>query len=117
MWLRFSFTFSPVPSLHTPFLGPVPSAITPEDYIHVPPPIRTYRKSLVSSTVTPIHIHADSPSTFFQMSAVQPSPAGFVYIIAVNITFVNMNIFQIHEVSYIYYIITLVTLFHSISNL
>jgi hypothetical protein len=65
---------SPVPSLHTPALDPLPSALTPEDDLHVLPPTRTYTKTLVSSTAKPIPIHADSPSTSFQMSAVQPSP-------------------------------------------
>jgi hypothetical protein len=41
----------------------------------------------VSSTVTPIPIYADSPSTSFQMSAVQPSPTA-------------ANIFAVRETSF-----------------
>jgi hypothetical protein len=55
-------------------LDPLSSAVTPEDDLHVLPPTRTYSKTLLSSTLTPIPIHAHSPSTFFQMSAAQPSP-------------------------------------------
>jgi hypothetical protein len=51
----------------------LPSVTTPEDDLRVLPPTRTYSKTLVPSAVTPIPIHADSPSASFQMSAVQPS--------------------------------------------
>jgi hypothetical protein len=51
------------------------SVLTPEKDLHVPTPTRTYSKILVPSTVTPISIHVDSPSTSFQMSAIQPSPS------------------------------------------
>jgi hypothetical protein len=64
----------PYPSLHTPSLDPLPSVLTPEEDLHVLPPTKTYGKTLVPSPVTPIPIHADSPSTSFQLSAVQPSP-------------------------------------------
>jgi hypothetical protein len=63
-----------VPSLHTPSLDLLPSVVTHKDYIHFIPPTRTYSKTLVPSAVTPIPIHADSPSTSFQISAVQLSP-------------------------------------------
>jgi hypothetical protein len=64
----------PVPSLHTPSLDPFPSVVTHKDYICVLPPSRTYNKTLVPYSVTPIPIHAHGPSTSFQMSAVKPSP-------------------------------------------
>jgi hypothetical protein len=64
----------PEPSFHTASFDPVPSVFTPEDNLNVLPPTRTYSKTQVPSAVTPIPVHADSPSTSFQMSAVQPSP-------------------------------------------
>ncbi|XP_023721687.1 uncharacterized protein LOC111872233 [Cryptotermes secundus] len=64
----------PEPSLHIPSFDPLPLVSSPEDDLHGLPPTITYSKILVPSTVTPVPIHADSPSTSFQMSAVQPSP-------------------------------------------
>jgi hypothetical protein len=60
----------PDPSM--PSFDPLPSGLTPERDLNVLPPIRTYSKTLVPSAVAPVPIQADSPSTFFQMSAIQP---------------------------------------------
>jgi hypothetical protein len=46
--------------------------------LHVLTPTKTYSKTLVPSTVIPIPIHVDCPSTSFQMSAIQPSPSVLV---------------------------------------
>jgi hypothetical protein len=59
----------------TPSFDPVPSVLTPEKDLHVPTLTKTYSKTLVPSTVTPIPIHVDSSSTSFQTSAIQPSPS------------------------------------------
>jgi hypothetical protein len=65
-----------VPSLLTPHLDLLPSLLTPEDDLHDLPPTRTYSKrSLTSLTLTPTPVHAESPSTFSQISALQVSPA------------------------------------------
>jgi hypothetical protein len=53
----------PVASLHTPSFDPVPSFMT-----HNVIPPTTLIKTMVHSTITPIPIHADGPSTSFQMS-------------------------------------------------
>jgi hypothetical protein len=74
----------PVPSLHTPSLDPLPSAVTNEEYLHSP---TTYNKTLVPFSVTCIRSHVDGPSTSFQMSVVQPSPAA-------------TNIFAVKETSF-----------------
>jgi hypothetical protein len=95
-----------------PFLESLAFSLTPEYDIHVLPPTRTYCKTLVSSTVTPVPIHADSPSTSFQMSAVQPSQTGLVYVIPFTVTFVNMSIFQIHEVHHISAFILLILVYY-----
>jgi hypothetical protein len=65
----------------------LPSVSTPEDDLHVLPPTRTYSKTRVPSAVTPIPVHADNPSTSFQMSALQSSPTA-------------ANIFAAKETSY-----------------
>jgi hypothetical protein len=54
-------------------LDPLPSVITPKIIFNVLHSTRNYSKILAHSPVTPTPIHADSPSTSFQMSAVQPS--------------------------------------------
>jgi hypothetical protein len=59
----------------TPSFDPLPSVLTPEKDLHVLTPPKTYSKTLVPSKVTPVPIHVDSPSTSFQMSAIQPSPS------------------------------------------
>jgi hypothetical protein len=46
--------------------------------LHVLTTTKTGSKTLVPSRVTPIRIHVDSPSTSFQMSAIQPSPSALV---------------------------------------
>jgi hypothetical protein len=61
----------PDPSLHAPSFDPFPSVVTPEDDLYVILPTETYRKTLLSCAVTPFPIHADSPSTSFQIYAVQ----------------------------------------------
>jgi hypothetical protein len=66
---------------------PLTSVSTPEDDLHVLPLTRTYSKTQVPSAVTPIPVHADNPSTSFQMSAVQSSPAA-------------ANIFAVKETSF-----------------
>jgi hypothetical protein len=58
----------------TPSFDPLPSVLTPEEDLHVLTPTKTYNKTLVPSTVTPVPIHVGSPSTSFQMYAIQPSP-------------------------------------------
>jgi hypothetical protein len=47
--------------------------LTPEEDLHVLTPTKTYSKTLLPSAVTPVTVHAESPSTSFPMSAVQPS--------------------------------------------
>jgi hypothetical protein len=59
----------------TPSFDPLLSVLTAEDDLHVLTPTKTYSKTLVPSTITPIPIHVGSPSTSLQMSAIQPSPA------------------------------------------
>jgi hypothetical protein len=68
-----------LPQRHdTPSFDPLPSVLTPEKDLHVLTPTKTYSKTLVPSTVTPIPIHVHSPSTSFQMSAIKPSPSALV---------------------------------------
>ncbi|PNF29154.1 hypothetical protein B7P43_G12376 [Cryptotermes secundus] len=64
----------PDTSLHTPSFDTLPSDLSPVHDLKVLPPTRTYSKTLVPSAVAPVPIHADSPSTSFQMSAIQSSP-------------------------------------------
>jgi hypothetical protein len=92
-WLRFSPTTS-YPFIMYPFLESLAFSLTPESDIHVLPPTRTYRKTLVFSTVTPMQ-------TVLLLPAVQPSQIGLVHVIPFIVTFVNMSIFQIHKVPYI----------------
>jgi hypothetical protein len=63
-----------LPQPPDPF-DPLTSVLTPEKDLHALTPTKTYSKILVPTTVTPIPIHVDSPSTSFQMSAIQPSPS------------------------------------------
>jgi hypothetical protein len=60
--------------MYTLSFDPLPSGLTPERDLHVLSPTRTYSKTLVPSSVAPVPIHADSPSTSFQMSVIQQSP-------------------------------------------
>jgi hypothetical protein len=62
----------PVPSIHTSSFNPFFSVTSRKDNIHVISPT-TYSRTLVPSPVTPIPVHADSPSSF-QMFRAQPSP-------------------------------------------
>jgi hypothetical protein len=75
----YTLTNSAVQSLpqppDAPSFDPLPSVLTPEKDLHVLTPTKTYSKTLVPSTVTPIPIHVESPSTSFQTSAIQPSPS------------------------------------------
>jgi hypothetical protein len=64
-------------SYYNPSLNSLPTNLTPEDNLHVLPPTRTYGKASVSSTKTPMPVHADSPSTSHQIPGFQTrSPAG-----------------------------------------
>jgi hypothetical protein len=70
----------PDPSLHTPSFDHTSSVLAPEGDLHVLPPTRTYSKTVVPSAVAPVSIHADSPSTSFQMSAIQPKTEFFFIV-------------------------------------
>jgi hypothetical protein len=78
IWVRFHFTVTPTiscPFISYPFYRSLPSVsscLTPEEDLHVLPPTRMYSKTLIPFAVTPVPIHADSPSASFQMSAIQP---------------------------------------------
>jgi hypothetical protein len=50
------------------------SVLNSEDDLHVPTPTKTYSNTLLPSAVKPVPIYADSPSTSFQISTIQPSP-------------------------------------------
>jgi hypothetical protein len=92
-----SFPQPPVSSLHALSLDLLPSLITHKDYIHVVFPT-TYNKTLVPSPVILIPIHADGPSTSFQMSVVQPSPTAAntfdLKETAFSLSSVNINAFD-----------------------
>jgi hypothetical protein len=75
MWLRFCCTVTPTTSwsfIKYPFLWSFSFIFI--SILWCPTSTKTYRMILLLSAVTPIHIHADSDSTSFQMSAVPPSP-------------------------------------------
>jgi hypothetical protein len=61
---------------YIPSLNFLPTILTPGHKLYVPPPTRTYGKASVSSTKTPMPVHADSPSTSHQIPGFQTPPRG-----------------------------------------
>jgi hypothetical protein len=62
-----------IPSLHAPYLDSFPSLLTPEDDLHVLPPIRTYSmRSLTYLASTPTHCPCRK-SVYFLSNPFTPS--------------------------------------------
>jgi hypothetical protein len=73
-----------IPSLHAPYLDSLPSLLTPEDDLHVLPPIRTYSmRSLTYLASTPTHCPCRKSSS--QIPSLQVSLANTFTPRSVNV--------------------------------